>query len=229
MNGFLDISSIIFLVVAVAIFFRLRSVLGKRTGHERPPFDPYAKSETAAPVAKDNGKVVELPRREQVLLPDRWKGYATADSSLAATFDTFVELDSQFEPRNFIEGAQVAYEMIVTAFARGDRAALKPLLAREVYDGFEEAISEREARGEAIDATFVGIDKAVITDAAQKGSSGLVTVRFVSQMISATRSRTGEIIDGDTKAIREVTDVWTFSRDLTSADPNWKLVATEAA
>ena len=229
MNGFLDISSIIFLVLAVAIFFKLRNVLGKRTGHERPPFDPYSKTEAAAAKPADKGKVVEMPRRERTLSPDRWKGFAAADSALGTTFDEFVDIDPQFDPRRFLEGAKLAYEMIVTAFAKGDRATLKPLLAREVYEGFEDAIGEREKRGETVDTTFVGIDKAVITDAALKGSAAQVTVRFVSQMISATKSKAGEIIDGDSQAIRDVTDVWTFSRDLGVSNPNWKLVATEAA
>jgi predicted lipid-binding transport protein (Tim44 family) len=122
----------------------------------------------------------------------------------------------------------MAYEMIVMAFANGDRKSLKGLLSREVYDGFDAAISDREAKGEKVKSTFVGIDKADIMHAEMKGSEALVTVRIVSQMISATYDKSDTLIDGDAEAVGEVSDLWTFSRDTRSRDPNWKLVATES-
>jgi predicted lipid-binding transport protein (Tim44 family) len=122
----------------------------------------------------------------------------------------------------------MAYEMIVMAFADGDRKALKGLLSREVYEGFDTAISEREAKGEKVKASFVGIDKADIKHAEMKGSEALVTIRIVSQMISATYDKSDKIVDGDAEQVSEVSDVWTFSRDTRSRDPNWKLVATES-
>ena len=117
--------------------------------------------------------------------------------------------------------------MIVTAFAEGDRKSLKNLLSREVYDGFVSAIAQREGRGETIEFRFVGIDKAEITDAALKGGTEQVTVRFHSKLISATHDKTGAVIDGDPVHVGDVTDIWTFARDINSRDPNWKLVATE--
>lgn len=242
MNGFLDIYTILFLVLAVVIFLRLRHVLGRRTGHERPPFDPYTRpggggQETPA---NERDKVVALPRRGAKAdaaeaeeadrqADERWKKFAAPGSPMARAFSAFAKKDASFDPGGFLAGARVAYESIVTAFAAGDRAALKPLLGREVYDGFVEALAEREARGERIESEFVGIDRAEIVDAAHKGNIAQITVRFVSQMISVTLSKSGEILEGDRKTIREVTDIWTFSRDLTSRDPNWALVATEAA
>ena len=241
MNGFLDIYTILFLVLAVVIFLRLRHVLGRRTGHERPPFDPYARPGASGheTPAKEREKVVALPRRgakaeaaeaeAEKEADERWKKFAAPGSPLARTFSAFAKKDANFDPGGFLAGARVAYETIVTAFAAGERNTLKPLLGREVYDGFVEAIAEREARGERIESEFVGIDRAEIVDAAHKGNIAQVTVRFVSQMISVTLSKSGEILEGDRKTIREVTDIWTFSRDLTSRDPNWALVATEAA
>jgi predicted lipid-binding transport protein (Tim44 family) len=236
MNGFFDIYTILFLIVAVVVFVRLRSVLGRRTGHERPPFDPYTRPESPAADAGTSArdKVVQLPKRtekpsREEEKPDRWKGYARPGSSLARTLSAFVEVDPRFEPGKFLDGARAAYEMIVTAFAAGDRKTLQPLLGREVYDGFLEAISAREGRGETIDSDFIGIEKAEIVDGALKGTMAQLTVKFVSELISVTRSKSGEIIEGDPKAIRDVTDIWTFSRDLASSNPNWKLVATEAA
>jgi predicted lipid-binding transport protein (Tim44 family) len=140
--------------------------------------------------------------------------------------------DPAFDPEAFIRGAKAAYEMIVTAFAEGNRKLLKDLLSRDVYDGFVGAVSDRESRGEQTDQSFVGIDKADILESEVKGGIASVTVRFVSQLISATRDKAGAIISGDTQRIKEVTDIWTFSRDVSSAkalaNPNWRLVATQS-
>jgi predicted lipid-binding transport protein (Tim44 family) len=120
----------------------------------------------------------------------------------------------------------MAYEMIVLAYADGDRKTLKNLLSREVYDGFVTAIADRETRSEKVESSFVGIDKADIISAEMKGTESVVTLRIVSELISATRDKAGEVIDGDPETVAEVRDVWTFSRDTRSNDPNWKLVAT---
>jgi predicted lipid-binding transport protein (Tim44 family) len=121
----------------------------------------------------------------------------------------------------------MAYEMIVMAYADGDRKTLKNLLSREVFDGFVAAISDRESRSEKIQSSFVGIDKAAIVSAEMKGGEAHVTLRIVSELISATKNKAGEVIDGDPETVAEVKDVWTFARDTRSKDPNWKLVATE--
>ena len=118
--------------------------------------------------------------------------------------------------------------MIVTAYANGDRRQLKDLLAREVYEGFEGAIKDREQRGEKIESRFVSIEAADIIGAEQRGKAAQITVRFVSQLVSVTRDRSGAVIDGSPDKVTTVTDVWTFARDVSSRDPNWKLVATEA-
>ena len=112
--------------------------------------------------------------------------------------------------------------------AEGDRRTLKNLLGREVYAGSESAIRDRESKGETVETKFVAIDKADITAAEMRGRAAHVTVRFVSQLISATRDRSGAVIDGSPEKVIDVTDVWTFARDLSSRDPNWKLVATES-
>ena len=118
--------------------------------------------------------------------------------------------------------------MIVNAYAEGDRRTLKNLLAREVYDGFESAISEREKRGETVESRFVSIDNADITAAELRGRNAQVTVRFQSKLVSVTRNKDGNVIDGNAERLTDITDVWTFARDITLRDPNWKLLATEA-
>jgi predicted lipid-binding transport protein (Tim44 family) len=141
---------------------------------------------------------------------------------------TIVSADRNFDAEHFLAGAKAAYEMIVTAFAQGDRGSLRQLLGNEVLEGFNAALDERDSRGETVETTFVGMEKAEITEASLKGGLAQVTVRFVSQLISVTRDKAGTVVDGDPAKVVEVTDVWTFARELRSRDPNWKLVATEA-
>src|SRR5947209_5304645 len=231
-----DIYTIIFLALAVVIFLRLRSVLGQRTGRERPPYDPYSASRDAVRTPASD-KVVALPGRgaepaaqpvEPVVPIDRWKGVAEPGTPIAAGLDAIAADDKEFDLKHFLAGARAAYEMIVTAFAAGDRRTLKNLLSREVFDGFDTAIREREGRGETAETRFVSIDKADITGAELRGRAAQITVRFVSQLVSVTHDRAGAVIDGSPDKVTEVTDVWTFARDLSVRDPNWKLVATEA-
>ena len=233
-----DIYTIIFLALAVFIFLRLRSVLGQRTGRERPPYDPYSSAPgSIRPAPAPGDKVVTLPGRapdaaqktaEPVEAIDRWKGIAEPGSALATGLDAVAREDKSFDAHHFLTGARAAYDMIVTAYAAGDRKQLKNLLGKEVYDGFETAIKEREQKGETVETRFVAIDGATITAAEQRGKTAQVTVRFQSQLVSVTRAKDGAVIDGNPDAVTDVTDVWTFARDVSSRDPNWKLVATEA-
>jgi predicted lipid-binding transport protein (Tim44 family) len=238
MPNVFDIYTIIFLALAVFIFLRLRSVLGQRTGRERPPYDPYSARDAVRSPATD--KVVTLPTHPPeapsrpaptepaVPAAERWKGIADTGSTVAAGLDAIVAADSNFDANHFITGARAAYEMIVTTFAEGDRRQLRTLLSREVFDGFDAAITERENRGETAETRFVSIDASTITAAELRNHTAQITVRFVSKLVSATHDRTGAVIDGSADKVTDVTDVWTFARDISSRDPNWKVVATEA-
>lgn len=230
-----DIYTIIFLALAVFIFLRLRSVLGQRTGRERPPYDPYSSARDALRPSPGD-KVVALPGRapdtqkstEPVEPVDRWKGIAEPGSALANGLDAIAREDKSFDVNQFITGARAAYDMIVTAYAAGDTRQLKNLLGREVFEGFETAIKDRDSRGEKVETRFVSIDGADLVAAELRGKTAQVTVRFQSQLVSVTRDKSGNVIDGSADKVTEVTDVWTFARDISSRDPNWKLVATEA-
>jgi len=235
-----DIYTIIFLALAVFIFLRLRSVLGQRTGRERPPSNPYARQPAQPSADKSDKKVIPLPNRtgetaakpgdsaDEAAAPvDRWKGVAEAGTPVAAGLDAIAAVDPQFDAKHFLTGARAAYEMIVTAFAEGDRRTLKNLLSRDVYENFESAIAAREQRGETVESRFVAIDSAAITGAEQRDKQAQLTLRFISQMVSVTRDKSGAVIDGNPDKVTDVTDVWTFVRDVSSRDPNWKLVATE--
>lgn len=235
MNDGFDIYTIIIIVLAVFIFLRLRSVLGSRTGNERRPQDTYV-GRTQAEAPADN--VTPLPRRAEPQptassdddepARDRWAGVAEPGSPVAQGLDRIAQAEGGFDARGFIGGARAAYEMIVTAFAAGDRKTLKPLLAREVFDSFSAAIADREGRGETVESSFVSIEKAEISGADVVGKTAQLTVRFVSKLITATRDRSGQVIDGDPTEIADLVDVWTFARDVNSRDPNWRLVSTEA-
>ncbi|NTJ43485.1 Tim44 domain-containing protein [Agrobacterium larrymoorei] len=228
--GSSDFITLFFLVAAVLIFLQLRSVLGRRTGNEKPPFDPYSARDTARVPSQDDNKVVTLPKREE----DEENRFAAVDAVAPAgtqindSLRELVKKDASFQPKEFLNGARMAYEMIVVAFADGDRQTLKNLLSKEVYDGFDAAISERESRGEVVKSTFVGIEKIDITQAAIRGSEEQITLRIISQLISATYDKDGKLVDGDAENVSEVDDIWTFSRDVRSRDPNWKLIATES-
>lgn len=241
MSDSFDIFTVVFLVLAVVIILKLKSVLGKRSSEDDARVERI-KAEQRARAAQE--KVVAMPRREAPGIPPveapqaqptvaeleaKVKSFASGDEALGQGLLAIHQADRSFDPENFLKGARQAYELIVTAFAEGNRKTLKSLLSKDVFESFSSAILERESRGEQIDQSFVGINKADIIDAEAKAKTARVTVKFVSQLITAVKNRNGEIIDGDPKQIREVTDIWTFARELTSRDPNWKLVATQAA
>jgi predicted lipid-binding transport protein (Tim44 family) len=207
-------------MVAGLILFRLYTVLGRRTGNERPPSDRLERV----------GGAAEPPTKsEPILLPDRKAGpeqtEAPADPVARGLMDIKLA-DRNFDTDHFVEGARKAYEMIVTAFARGDRDALRPLLSDEVYATFDNVIAEREARKEKVEFTFVGFREVKIVSAALQKNAADIAVTFSAQFISATLDSEGKILDGDPKAVRDVTDQWSFERNVRASDPNWRLVAT---
>jgi predicted lipid-binding transport protein (Tim44 family) len=247
MNGQFDLLTIISLVVAAVAILKLRSVLGHRTDEDDQRVERLKTREREAAATQVDGKsadVITLPRRnpdspepvqadtEVNDVETRIRAYTVVDPSVTEGLLEVAKYDPHFEPNAFVNGASIAYEMIVSEFADGNRKALKDLLSREVYDGFVAAIGEREARGEVVDQQFVGIKKAEILEAEMKGGVAFMTVRFVSELINATRNRAGDVIAGDPQKIKDVTDIWTFSRDVSNpralSNPNWRLVATQA-
>ncbi|KAB1075637.1 Tim44/TimA family putative adaptor protein [Methylobacterium planeticum] len=240
MQDSFDITTIIFLALAVFVIWRLRSVLGQKTGAERSPFKPVDRSRTEPPSGRtESDNVVRLPGAERAPAPDRaqaaaaneardWRGIAEQGSPVARGLESIVQVEPAFDPRAFIEGAKGAYETIVIGFAKGDRKTLRALLSREVGEGFERAITEREKARQTIETTFVSIDKAEIVAVDVRNRVAQITVRFLSNLITATRNAEGAVVDGSAETVVEVPDVWTFARTLGSRDPNWQLVATEA-
>lgn len=237
MNDSFDLTTIIFALLAVFVVWKLRSVLGTRTGHEQPPVEPYRRQTGTDSAAADGDRnVVRLPgaAREPVQqqTPDdrknEWSKLPGLDARALPGLEAIAGVDPTFEPGTFISGAKGAYEMIIMSFAAGNRVALRDLLSKDVFESFSAAIADRESRGESVDTTFVSIDKALLEDAQLRGTLAQISVRFQSKLITATRDSGGTIVDGSADKIVDMVDVWTFARETSSRDPNWKLVATEA-
>ncbi|MEO1090456.1 MAG: Tim44/TimA family putative adaptor protein [Pseudomonadota bacterium] len=214
-NGFPFIDIIFFAAVALFIAVRLRSVLGRRTGHEQRPTPPVATS--------DRDNVVKLPGRDEAADADFDD---VTNPELRSGLAAIREHDPDFDLDFFLGGARGAFEMIVGAFARGDTDTLRPLLADEVYAGFANAIEQRTADGETLETDIANFKLVEATEARMQGARALVTVRFVTEQTNVTRDASGNVVDGDPHSLSEIVDVWTFARDTTFADPNWVLAST---
>lgn len=235
MGDFIDFPTLIVIVVAVVVLLRLRSVLGTRTGNERPPSPRYenvsrtrpSNDDTVVPlpVRKQNPDDAETERMQRKLEAEIEK-YAAGRAQIEEGLRAIVESDPGFSPKQFVEGAKSAYEMIVTAFAAGDRRNLKQLLDKDVYDSFEAAIVERESAGHSVDFTFVGLSNIEIVEAEVDKRNAVLTLRIDAEVVSVTRDGEGNVVDGTPGQVVAIADEWTFMRNTRSRDPNWKLVAT---
>lgn len=224
--GFVDI--IVFAVIAGFLVLRLRNVLGRRTGTEAPPpKDAFGARPAPAPQDSGDSTVVRLPQREAregVRRGGRGEG-----DPLPAGLTQIKIADPGFSQETFIKGARSAFEMVVDSFAKGDHDTLRALLSDDVYANFARAISAREGRGETFELTLVGISETSLLEAVIEGTRALITVKFVSEQIKVTRGDKDQVVDGEPGKIIPTTDIWTFARDTRSRNPNWTLVATEAA
>lgn len=225
---------IILAAIAAFIILRLRNVLGRRTGNERPrqpPFGHRDSTDTTDSHGRD-GNVVPLPGaptangQSAPESQEALKKIAQNDPTLVQSLTQVQLADRQFEPEGFLAGAKAAYEMVVTAFAAGDRKGLRPLLSDEVYDSFESVIRRREDKGLKTESKFIGLDRAEILAASLKERIAEITVKFISEIVSVTKNADGAVVEGDPTSVRRITDIWTFARDTASSDPNWKLIGT---
>ncbi len=219
-DGFIKI--ILFAALAAFLVFRLRRQLGKRSGHERQRHEQQLQAHGREEVengATDN--VLQMPDRDDESEPPE-----APAAQLVAGITKIKMFDPEFDIDDFRGGAKAAFEVIVSAFAAGDRETLRPLLSRDVYGNFAGAIEERARADEQMQTTVVGIKGAEVIEADLEGRDAVVTVKFVTEQINVTRDRDGKVTDGDPERIVTVTDIWTFQRSTRSSDPNWSLVAT---
>lgn len=215
---------ILFAMIAVFLVLRLRGVLGRRTGNERRRDLFVRRTRPARDPAADQVPALAEPADD----PAPPAGGAVPPDAVADGVNRIRRADPGFDPGHFLQGARTAFEMIVMAFAKGDKASLKPLLSDEVFQQFATAIDERFAAKESLETRILRLDNADIVEADLAGRTAQVTVKLTSQQINVTRAMDGSIVDGDPEHPIEKTDYWTFARDTRSADPNWVLVATSS-
>lgn len=221
-TGGFPIDLVLFGMVAAFLVLRLRSILGRRTGFERPPM-PQQRPTGPIPT----GPVIDAKAEPVAPEPTR-RPLPEPASPVGQTLARIHTLDRTFDPARFLDGAEKAFRMIVAAFAAGDRNTLRSLLSDDTYAAFDNAITAREGAGHVQVSEIRGMEQVTIEDAAMHGSVASVTVRFVSDQLSLTRDQAGRPMLG-TDAVTEITDVWTFERDLSSRDPTWRLVAARSA
>ena len=223
----IDLPTVIFALVALFVAFKLRSVLGMRNDSGRPPgglLAPLRRAPDAAIPAEAPPPVAVAP--PSAAAPERWKGLAAPEAW--SGLDAIAAADKAFEPQAFLSGARAAYDMIVHAFAAGDSATLRGLMAPDAFANFDAAIKARAAARETMTTTVVSIDEASIVAAQLVGATEQVSVRFMSKLASVTRDASGAVVDGSPTEVADHIDVWTFARDVQSRDPNWQLTATRS-
>ena len=229
MEGFQFIDIIILAMAAGFIILRLRSVLGRRTGHE-PTVEPReTRAEETVPRNPDNVVALPVPparRSRESVLSDIEPAYQ--GTPLESGLVQIKMADPNFSATTFLSGAAKAFEMIVAAYARHDADTLKPLLSADVYARFAGAIQDREERGETMETELVVLKPARFESIQVQDGTAVVDVRFQSEQVNIVKNKDGAVIEGDREHVDSVTDIWTFSRELGSSDPNWILVATRS-
>lgn len=208
-SAFIEI--LVFGMVAAFLILRLRSVLGRRMGHERDQRTENRPAEASKADSRQDDKVVPLP------------GIARGNDPLARGVAEIQRADHSFDPNDFCVGARTAFELILSAYASGDRDTLRGLTNDTVFQLLDGAMTEREEREETLESTLVRIRSTDVAAAEMRGSDALVTVKIVSEQINVTRDAEGHAIAGHHGTIDTITDIWTFSRDTRSGDPNWAL------
>jgi len=230
-EGFQFIDIVLFAMIAAFLILRLRKVLGRHKDHGRPQNDPFSPDpqgqDTNAPDPRTPGDENVAQLSDQTQEPQAFEEPVAA-SPLDAGFDQIKAIDGSFDAPEFIAGARGAFEMIVEAFAKGDRDSLQALLNEEVYGNFISAIDAREGNNETLENTLIRLVSNEAIEAYVENSTGFVTVKIISEQVNVTRSADGEVVDGNANQISEITDIWTFARDLSSRNPNWGLVATRS-
>ncbi len=226
------IDIIFFVMIAAFLVLRLRSVLGRRDGHESRPRDLFKDRESLENnVAGDQPDDNVVPLSDLTGDDDDDDVLSTADEAddfLAAGIRQIKDADPDFNTKEFLSGAKAAFEIILGFYASGKADSLKPLLNADVFDNFTQAIKDREQSGQTLDDTLIRIKSADIVEAFIEDRTALITVKFISEQINTLRDQNEAVIEGDPNTINEVTDFWTFSHDTSSRNPNWILVATRS-
>jgi len=216
MESFQFVDIILLAMVAGFLILRLRSTLGRRTGHEHQP-DNFSSDNNI--VKLQSAKIDES---NQINLDSRYKG-----TKFEKGLMNILSINPHFNINDFINGSKKAFEIILLAFSRYDKDALRPMLALDVYKSFEAAISEREDLGEVSETELISINLAEFDEISVSGDNASIAMRFESEQINIIKSDDGQVVEGSKDQIETVIDIWTFERNLKSNNPNWLLVSTK--
>lgn len=227
-NGFQFFDLLIPAMIAAFILLRLRRVLGRRSGQERPPPEPMKREADDAPDI-----VVPLPDRAQRAgrRKDDTDDTDEPDEPEVSGLTQLKIADPAFDQVAFLNGARGAFEIILNAFAAGDKRQLKSLLSDAVYRKFRDEIDRRGRQGERLETTLISIILADIVDVRMDGRAALVTVKLVSEQTNRLSSADEDEDENESigaPPVESITDLWTFARDTGSGDPNWQLVETRS-
>lgn len=207
---------IVLAAIAIFLILRLRGVLGTRDGFEAPRTPEESQTQRRFDVIEGTPDGPD----------DDIDDHAEPGSANAKALSAMKQAEPDFAVGPFLTGAKSAYEMILMAFERGDLSDVRGFLAPPVAEAFESVIADRKARGLTTVAQFLGTRETALAAAEFSQGTAEVSVRFVAEMIVATRDADGNVVDGDPKTARKQRDTWTFARQMGSNDPNWQLVAT---
>jgi predicted lipid-binding transport protein (Tim44 family) len=214
---------IILALIAGFILLRLRNVLGQKTGHEDPGFfkRPPPPERGQEPIVQVGEKVLKpKPPAEDTYLE------TLSDGSLTKTLQEIKAKDPQFSATAFMDGARSAFEMVFDAFNKGDRQTLKLLLSDDLHRQFAGELDARDQEAVRRETTLVAIPTRELQRASLSGNLARLTVRYVSEQVTVGRDGEGTMVEGDPSEIHHVEDEWTFERDITSKNPNWKIIET---
>ena len=217
MNGSL-IQLLVLAGIAIFLILKLRSVLGTRDGFEKPPIP----LDEVRPRLRRDFEVIEGGPDRDII------DHVAEGSDSARALAEMKKAEPAFAVGPFLEGARGAYEMILTAFEKGELDRIRPFLSDDVEASFAEAIAQRERDGLTVEASFLGIKELVLQDATFTSGSrfGEIAVRFVADQTYVVRNKSGEVVEGSPREVKKTRDIWTFARQMGSDDPNWQLVAT---
>ena len=231
MHDGLDPTTIIFALVALFVVWKLRSVLGARVDIEkRPTQDNNAAAPSSRKSAPDDGNVIKLPgaaARAPAAATRNFEPFARTDKARQGLTE-IARVDRNFDLPRFVDGAKMAYDMIVSAFAAGDRATLTNLVSPDVLGSFSSEIQKRDAAGERASTKLVGVESVEVVDAALRNRTAQITLKLEAKLINSLRDRNGAILSGDPDLIVTTEELWTFARDIDSSEPTWRLIATDS-
>ena len=226
MNTFLTLDLIFFILVAVFLIIRLRSVLGRRTGNEKRPKDIFMYQDTT--LGTDKKKILDGNQSIKSKFHNKLSTEKENNLNKNTALEKIYYIDKSFSPKKFLSGAKIAFKTIIQSYAKGEINKIKHLLSTNVFSIFSKEIKSRTRKKYILEHTLVSIKSADIENANFKSSIADIVVKFISEQVNLLKNEKGKILKGNDEYIENHTNYWTFSKDLKSSNPNWKLVVTKA-